>query len=108
MYVQQQETALRNRHKTQPLSEAQEQFEANSSTDTDIPLLTATELERIAHWNATQRDYPTEICVPQLVEAQAAVIPAAVAVVLGKQVLNYDELNRRANQLAHYLRTLGI
>jgi amino acid adenylation domain-containing protein len=108
MHIKQQETVLRNPNKTQPLTETQEQFEPNSSTDTDTPLLTATELELLTHWNATRRDYPTEICVPQLVEVQAAVTPAAVAVVLGKQALNYDELNRRANQLAHYLRTLGI
>jgi amino acid adenylation domain-containing protein len=108
MYVQEQDDVLNNPDKAQSLLDTREQCATNSSTDTDTPLPTTTELERIARWNATQRDYPIERCVPQLVEALATATPAAVAVVLGKQVLNYDELNRRANQLAHYLRTLGV
>src|SRR5205085_8700705 len=39
---------------------------------------------------------------------QAAATPDAGALVSGDQVLSYGELNRRANQLAHYLRALGV
>ncbi len=57
---------------------------------------------------ATGREYPGGVTVPQLVAMQAAATPEKVAVAAGKQVLSYRELNRRANQLAHYLQTLGV
>jgi len=59
-------------------------------------------------WNATGRDYPEDACVPHLVARQAAATPNAVALVADGQILSYRELNRRANQLAHYLQTLGV
>jgi amino acid adenylation domain-containing protein len=46
--------------------------------------------------------------VQQLVEAQAATTPDAVALIVGDRVLSYGELNRQANQLAHYLHVLGV
>ena len=63
---------------------------------------------QLAAWNATQQDFPFDTCVPQVVAKQAAATPDAVAVVAGNEQLTYQELNRRANQLAHYLRTLGV
>jgi amino acid adenylation domain-containing protein len=75
---------------------------------TDIPLLTEFERQQLEAWNATQQDYPQDVCVPQLVAMQVAATPGAVAGVAGDQVLSYRELNRRANQLAYYLRTLGV
>lgn len=45
---------------------------------------------------------------PQLFEAQVARVPERVAVVCEGQSLRYGELNRRANQLARFLRTLGV
>jgi len=74
----------------------------------DMPLLTEMEQKQLAAWNATQQDYPRVACVPQLVAVQAAATPDAVALVVGSQVLSYTELNRRANQLAHYLQALGV
>lgn len=64
--------------------------------------------QQLAAWNATQQDFPFDRCVPQLVAKQAAATPDAVAVVAGNEQLTYQELNHRANQLAHYLRTLGV
>src|SRR6266702_4470461 len=58
--------------------------------------------------NASQLSYPVDICVPQLVEKQSAVTPDALALVEGDYTLSYKELNQRANQLAHYLQTLGV
>jgi len=75
---------------------------------TNMPSLTEIEQRRLEAWNATQQDYPRDVCVPQLVTRQAGVTPEAVALVANNQVLNYRELNRRANQLAHYLQTLGV
>ncbi len=46
--------------------------------------------------------------VHQMIEDQAAQTPDAVAVVFQDEQLTYRELNKKANQLAHYLRTLGV
>ena len=70
--------------------------------------LTEMEQLQLTAWNATRQDYPRKICVPQLVAKQAAATPDAVALVACDQELSYEELNRRANQLAHYLQTLGV
>ena len=51
---------------------------------------------------------PQWICVPQLVAQQAAANPQAVAVVSGSEGLTYAEVDLRANQLAHYLRAIGV
>ncbi len=59
-------------------------------------------------WNATAAEYERERCLHQLFEAQAARTPDAPAVEFETQALTYGELNRRANQLAHFLRGLGV
>lgn len=46
--------------------------------------------------------------VPQLVERQAAATPYAIALISGEEVMSYSDLNRRANQLAHYLKLVGV
>jgi len=48
------------------------------------------------------------MCVHDLVSAQATATPDAVAIVAGDQQLNYRELDARANQLAHLLRSFGV
>ena len=73
-----------------------------------LPLLTEMEQHQIAAWNATQQDYPRDAYVPQLVARQAAATPEAVALAAGDQTCTYRELNRRANQVAQYLQTLGV
>src|SRR5215212_6743997 len=68
------------------------------------------EVERrqvLYEWNATEAEYPREKLVQELFEAQVEKTPDAVAVVFEDATLSYGELNRRANQLAHYLRELG-
>ncbi|HEV2149853.1 MAG TPA: condensation domain-containing protein, partial [Longimicrobiaceae bacterium] len=54
-------------------------------------------------WNATEAEYPRELCVHQLFEAQARRSPDAVALVFAGEALSYAELNARANRLAHHL-----
>jgi amino acid adenylation domain-containing protein len=74
-------------------------------------LLLLTESERrqlLVEWNNTAADYPHDQSLHQLFEAQVARTPEAVALVWGQQELTYGELNRRANQVAHHLRTLGV
>ncbi len=67
-----------------------------------------TDQERSKPWNGKRETYPRDLLVPQLVSAQAAVAPAAIAVTHGKLSLTYKELDARANQLAHLLRSLGV
>jgi amino acid adenylation domain-containing protein len=74
-----------------------------------LPLLTADERQRLlVEWNATAAPYPADQCMHRLFEAQVARTPDAVAVSCGDASLTYDELNRRANRVAHYLATLGV
>ncbi|MDQ3255227.1 MAG: amino acid adenylation domain-containing protein [Acidobacteriota bacterium] len=75
----------------------------------ELPLLTAEERHQLlVEWNQTQTTYPRDLCVHQLFEEQAASEPAAVALVCGQERMTYDELNRRANRLAHHLRKRGV
>nr|WP_255352740.1 amino acid adenylation domain-containing protein [Xanthomonas sp. GPE 39] len=74
-----------------------------------LPLLGKVERHQLLmEWNATAADYPRDACVHELFEAQVAREPAAIAIVHGELALTYDELNTRANQLAHCLRKLGV
>jgi len=50
----------------------------------------------------------SELCVHELVQLQANATPDSVALVSGNDHLTYGELNARANQLAHRLRSLGV
>ena len=51
---------------------------------------------------------PRERCIHELFESQVSRTPKAVAVVFEGEQLTYAELNGRANQLAHHLRTRGV
>nr|VFJ54365.1 MAG: amino acid adenylation domain-containing protein [Candidatus Kentron sp. FW] len=73
-----------------------------------LPLLTETERRRILKWSHTQAPYPQDQCVHELFEAQVAKTPDAVAVVFEDEENSYEELNARANRLAHRLRALGV
>ncbi|MEH2268243.1 MAG: amino acid adenylation domain-containing protein [Nostoc sp.] len=74
-----------------------------------LPLLTESEQQQLlVEWNNTQADYPSDKCIYQLFEEQVELTPDAVAVVFDNQQLTYQQLNCRANQLAHYLRSLGV
>jgi amino acid adenylation domain-containing protein/non-ribosomal peptide synthase protein (TIGR01720 family) len=72
------------------------------------PISQAERQQLLVQWNDTTREYPREQCIHQLFEEQAARVPQNVAVVFQNQKLTYAELNRRANQLAHYLRRRGV
>ena len=75
----------------------------------ELPLLRTDERRRIVHtWNATAANYPADRCIHTLFEAQAARTPAAVAVRDDVETLTFDELNARANRIAHTLRARGV
>ena len=48
------------------------------------------------------------MCLPELVATRSAETPEAVAVTAGDQILSYGELDKRAERLALYLRSLGV
>ena len=74
-----------------------------------LPLLSPAQRQQLlVDWNNTKTDYPQDQCIHQLFEAQVERTPDAIAVVFENQQLTYTELNDRANQLAHYLQSLGV
>ena len=73
-----------------------------------VLLLGAEERQRLLiEWNQTSAPVP-DSCLHELFEAQVGRTPEAVAVRFEERQLSYGELNRRANQLAHHLRGLGV
>ncbi len=75
----------------------------------ELPILTPAERQTLlVDWNNTQVDYPQAACIHHLFEAQVEKTPDAVAVVFENQQLTYQELNKKANQLAHYIQNLGV
>ncbi|MGW4347588.1 amino acid adenylation domain-containing protein [Streptomyces sp. NPDC004690] len=75
----------------------------------ELPLLDAGERELVLHtWNRTEEDFPAHLGIHQLVEAQAARTPDALAVSCGGVFVTYRDLDERANQLAHHLRDRGV
>nr|QEO74845.1 condensation domain-containing protein [uncultured bacterium] len=75
----------------------------------ELTLLTPREREgQLVKRHLTATAYPREACAHQLFERQAARTPDRVALVCGERHLTYAELNRRANQLAHYLKEAGV
>jgi amino acid adenylation domain-containing protein len=75
----------------------------------ELPILSPREQQQLLiEWNDTAADYPRERGIHELFEAQVERTPDAVALVSGEEETTYRDLNRRANQLAHYLRALGV
>jgi amino acid adenylation domain-containing protein len=75
----------------------------------DLPLLPAAERAQVlSGWNATAVDYRQDHCLHELIAAQAERTPEAIAVVFEDRHLTYRSLNRRANQLARRLQSLGV
>ncbi len=75
----------------------------------NLPLLAAEERQQmLVDWNETRQEGLADICLPQLLEKQAERIPEAIALVYEEMRITYSELHERANQLAHYLRRLGV
>jgi amino acid adenylation domain-containing protein len=74
-----------------------------------LPLLSGAERDRVVDaWNATQSDYPRNLCVHELVEAQARLRPEKEAVRDRSEALSYRGLVNRARSLARELRRRGI
>ena len=75
----------------------------------DIEMLDKTERHYLCHQlNDTAVDYPRELCIHELFEAQAEQFPNNTALEFDNTLMDYQTLNRRANQLAHYLIEQGV
>ncbi|HEY0733696.1 MAG TPA: amino acid adenylation domain-containing protein [Herpetosiphonaceae bacterium] len=80
----------------------------------DVALLSPAERRYLLEeCNATQADFPRDLCFPQIFEAQARATPDAVALSFRtgtreRVQLTYGELNRRANRLARQLTAQGV
>jgi amino acid adenylation domain-containing protein len=70
-------------------------------------MLTESERQRIVEWNSTDRSYPRDRAIPELVRARAIESPDAPAIVAGDRTLTYAQLDTRANRIAHELVALG-
>ena len=75
----------------------------------ELPLLPDSEQNKLlVDWNDTRTDYPRNKCFFELFEEQAHIDPAKIAVEFEGKQISYDDLNSKANQLAHYLIDIGV
>ena len=72
-----------------------------------IPLLTEADRMNLARWNATSEPF-ADVCVHDLVTAQALKTPSAVAVEGNEGSLTYTGLERLSNQIARHLISVGV
>ncbi|WP_223635810.1 non-ribosomal peptide synthetase [Corallococcus sp. EGB] len=73
-----------------------------------LPMLADAERRQLAAWALQPAAFPAVPSIHAFFEATATRTPDAVAVRFGGATLTYGELERRANQLAHHLRELGV
>ncbi|MDX2506721.1 MAG: amino acid adenylation domain-containing protein [Gammaproteobacteria bacterium] len=74
----------------------------------ELTILPEQEVALLNSWNATELSYDKQACIHNLVENQVARTPQDTAVYYEDVELSYQELNERANQLAHHLQALGV
>jgi amino acid adenylation domain-containing protein len=83
--------------------------EKESQVVESLNILSQAERQQILyHWNGAVTEFPSRSCIHNLFAAQVEKTPTALALVVGDQQLTYRELDQRANQLAHYLLSLGV
>jgi len=74
-----------------------------------LPILTEAERKELTvGWNQTGVEFPKQQTLHEWFERQAEKTPDARAVTFEGTHLTYGQLNRRANQVAHHLRALGV
>ena len=86
-----------------------EQFStALNSSLAAIAILPAQEKLLIESFNAAPAPYPKDKTLVDLFEAQVLKKPSNIALLFGRQQFTYYELNGRSNQLATYLKGMGV
>ncbi|MEM6445464.1 MAG: amino acid adenylation domain-containing protein [Cyanobacteria bacterium P01_D01_bin.123] len=79
------------------------------TTLSELPCLTKMERQLLLHdWNQTQAPLPEDICIHHRFETQVERVPEAVAIAFAGERLTYRALEQQVNQLAHYLKRLGV
>jgi natural product biosynthesis luciferase-like monooxygenase protein len=73
-----------------------------------VPMLTPGEQAQLGQWNETRASYPRAKQIHQLIEEQVDRSPSATALIFRDHRLTYRELDNRANQLANFLRSMGV
>jgi amino acid adenylation domain-containing protein len=73
-----------------------------------LPLLPETERRQLMTFAGADHDFPRDQTIVDLFEAQAERTPDQPALRMDGDTLTYDELNRRANQLARHLQSRGV
>ncbi|NHN38212.1 amino acid adenylation domain-containing protein [Pseudomaricurvus alcaniphilus] len=73
-----------------------------------LNMLSEAEQQQLARWNDTRRAYPPHDNLQQLIEAQVARTPNAVALKFGDEEMTYAAMNAHANRLAHFLLQQGV
>jgi amino acid adenylation domain-containing protein len=66
------------------------------------------ERQRLRRWNTTRQKYPQTRSVPELVSVQAELGRDRVALCACNETLTYGDLETRSNQVAGFLRSLGV
>lgn len=75
----------------------------------EISITTPKELQEILSVNNNNNcSYPNDKTISQLFEEQVKLTPNNIAIKFKNNSLTYDELNKKANQVANFLRNLGI
>ncbi|MEH2177512.1 non-ribosomal peptide synthetase [Nostoc sp.] len=78
----------------------------SSQQDLSLPKIEVDQL--LLEWQENPAVYVNDICIHQLFEYQVEKTPEQIAVIFEDKQVSYQELNQRANQLAHYLQTLNV
>ncbi|ELS49666.1 thioester reductase domain protein [Microcystis aeruginosa FACHB-905 = DIANCHI905] len=73
-----------------------------------LPILPLSEQKLLAQWNQTNIYENPKVCIHELFEHQVLKSPNAIAIEWENEKVTYQDLNHRANQLAHYLQSLGV
>ncbi len=73
----------------------------------ELSLVGASAWAQLERWNDTTSEYASEKCIHEFFEEQARRTPDNPAVSFQDQTLTYQELDRKSNQLARHLRSLG-
>lgn len=75
----------------------------------DFQLLSEAEQQQLlSTWAQSAQPFPQHFCLHQLIEAQVRRTPEAIALVCEDERISYRELDKKANQLAHYLQQHGV
>lgn len=74
-----------------------------------LPLLSTLDYKIILdNWQNFSSQHSDRRCIYEIFEEQAKLQPNAIAIICKGQELTYADLNAKANQLAHYLKNLGV